>query len=179
MNLLFSLKKVHLSESVPWLHLRSKSLFLRIHRYSRGIYHNTRAVFPRRHRRQSDHLYPLSSHKSFRQILLLVLSFETSPFIFSHDIHFLIDNLSSIKYTYGKYAVIGDHDYLKEETLKNIYIQSGFTLLDNSYSIIKNSQNKELFIGGINSYTYDSADINKVIEDYIKDIQLKYQESAN
>ena len=29
----------------------------------------------------------------------------------------------------------------KEETAKNIYIQSNFTLLNNSYSIIKNERN--------------------------------------
>lgn len=93
----------------------------------------------------------------------------------SNDISFLIDSLSSIKSTYGKYAIIGDHDYLKEETLKNIYIQSGFTLLDNSYSIIKNSQNKEIFIGGVNSYTYDNADINKVTEYFSDHEDISYK----
>lgn len=82
----------------------------------------------------------------------------------SNDIIFLIEQLSLIKPAYGCYAVLGDHDYLMEETIKNIYIQSNFTLLDNSYSVIKNEANKEIFVGGVNSYTYDVADIDKTMK---------------
>jgi len=82
----------------------------------------------------------------------------------SNDIIFLIEELSLLKPTYGCYAILGDHDYLKEETIKNIYIQSNFTLLNNSYSIVKNEDNKEIFVGGVNSYTYDSADIDKTMD---------------
>lgn len=93
----------------------------------------------------------------------------------SNDINFLIEELSKIESKYGNYAVLGDHDYLKEETIKNIYIQSNFTLLNNSYSIIKNESNQELFVGGINSYTYDSADIDKIMEYFKENRDISYK----
>ena len=40
----------------------------------------------------------------------------------SNDINFLIEELSNIDSKYGNFAVLGDHDYLKEETIKNIYM---------------------------------------------------------
>ena len=49
----------------------------------------------------------------------------------------LIELLKSINSKYGKYAVIGNHDYVKEEgLLQNIFDSSSFTLLQNSYDII-------------------------------------------
>ena len=79
------------------------------------------------------------------------------------DIDFLINQLSRIESTYGNFAILGDKDYLKADTLKNIYIQSNFTLLDNSYSIIHNEENDQIFIGGISTYNYDEADIDKTM----------------
>lgn len=80
------------------------------------------------------------------------------------DISFLIKELSKIETTYGCYSIIGDNDYLKEDEIKNIYLQSNFTLLDNDYSIIKNPNNKSIIISGISSYTYDEADTTKIDE---------------
>lgn len=81
----------------------------------------------------------------------------------------LINELSSIKTKYGKYAVLGNHDYVKDiEIFKDIYSNSNFTLLQNSYDIIYSSNNDKLFIGGVDNYSYNEADINKVME-YFKD----------
>ena len=85
----------------------------------------------------------------------------------SHDIKFLIKEFSIIKSKYGVYAILGDNDYLKTDTVKNIYIQSNVTLLDNSYSVVYNENNSTIFIGGVSSYNYDEADIDKVM-DYFK-----------
>ena len=93
----------------------------------------------------------------------------------SDDINFLIEQLSRIHSKYGNFAVMGDHDYLKEETIKNIYIQSNFTLLDNSYSIIKNEENQSLFVGGVNSYSYDSADIGEVMKYFDDHEDISYK----
>ena len=93
----------------------------------------------------------------------------------SNDINFLIEELSNIDSKYGNFAVLGDHDYLKEETIKNIYIQSNFNLLNNSYSIIKNENNKEIFVGGVNSYTYDSADIDNVMKYFDNNSDISYK----
>ena len=81
----------------------------------------------------------------------------------SHDIKFLIKELSKLESTYGNFAILGDNDYLKTDTIKNIYIQSNFTLLENNYSVIYNEENKQIFIGGISSANYDEANIDKTM----------------
>lgn len=93
----------------------------------------------------------------------------------AEDIRFLIEQLSSIESVYGNYAILGDHDYFTEETLKNIYIQSNFTLLNNSYSIIKNAENQEIFIGGVGSYTYDSANVGTIMEYFENHSDISYK----
>lgn len=108
------------------------------------------------------------------------------------DIQFLIKKLTAIEAKYGKFAIVGDHDYLKTETIRNIYIQSNFSLLENGYSIIHNENNEKIFIGGVSSSLYEEADIDQVMSyfqtnenidfkiimvhegDYIKEILRKY-----
>ena len=80
----------------------------------------------------------------------------------------LISLLSQINAKYTKYAIIGNHDYVKdEEELKEIYESSNFILLQNEYDIITNNNDK-LFIGGLDTYSFKKADIDKVME-YFKD----------
>ena len=59
--------------------------------------------------------------------------------------------------------------------IKNIYIQSNFTLLDNDYSIIYNESNEKIFIGGVSSYTYEKADINKTMEYFNNNADISYK----
>ena len=92
----------------------------------------------------------------------------------SKDTEFLISELSKLESKYGKYAVIGDNDYLKEDEIKNIYIQSNFTLLNNSYTIIKNENNKSILLAGTNSYINKEANINKITKD-IKEENIEYK----
>lgn len=91
------------------------------------------------------------------------------------DINFLIEELSKLKSTYGNYAIIGDNDYKKIDTLKNIYIQSNFTLLENTYTIIHNQNNDKIFIGGLSSYTYDKADINTTMNYFTSNENINYK----
>ena len=66
----------------------------------------------------------------------------------------LIEELNNIKSKYGKYAIIGNHDHVKDiDLLKDIYTNSGFTLLQNSYDIIYGKDNDKLFIGGVDTYS--------------------------
>lgn len=58
----------------------------------------------------------------------------------------LIKYLSDINSTYGKYAIIGNHDYFNEE-FQNIIINSNFTYLNNSYDIIYKEDNSILIYG--------------------------------
>ena len=82
----------------------------------------------------------------------------------NNNTKFLIKELSQIKSTYGNYAIIGDND--KDiDTIKNIYIQSNFKLLNNEKSIIYNNKNEKISILGINSLSYNKDNINKLIND--------------
>lgn len=76
------------------------------------------------------------------------------------DINFLIEQLSSIKTKYGIFAVMGDNDYSNEEVVNNIYIQSDVTLLKNTSTIIYNENNEKIYIGGLDSFNKNKADIN-------------------
>lgn len=88
----------------------------------------------------------------------------------------LINGLSSIKAKYGKYAVLGNHDYVKNiEIFKDIYSNSNFNLLQNSYDIIYSSNNNKLFIGGVDNYSYNEADINKVMEYFNDNSDISYK----
>ena len=87
------------------------------------------------------------------------------------DINFLIEELSSIKSKYGSYAVLGDNDYSNIEVVNNIYIQSNFNLLNNSSSVIYNENNDRIYIGGMESYIKDKANIN-LLDEY-QDISYK------
>lgn len=88
----------------------------------------------------------------------------------------LINLLSNINTKYGKYAVIGNHDYIKgEEELIDIYSQSDFTLLQNSYDIIYRDNSDKLFIGGVDTYSYDKADIDKVMEYFADNEDISYK----
>lgn len=81
----------------------------------------------------------------------------------------LITLLKSINSKYGKYTIIGNHDYIKDkEEIETIYNESNFILLQNTYDIIYNSENEKIFLGGLDTYSYDKADIDKVM-DYFKD----------
>lgn len=81
----------------------------------------------------------------------------------------LITLLKSIKSKYGKYTIIGNHDYIKDkEEIETIYNESNFILLQNTSDIIYSSQNEKIFIGGLDTYSYDKANIDKVM-DYFKE----------
>lgn len=76
----------------------------------------------------------------------------------------LINYLKSINSTYGKYAVIGNHDYDNHlELVKEIYSLSDFNLLENSYDIIYNDDNDKIFIGGLNTVSFNLADIDSTM----------------
>ena len=88
----------------------------------------------------------------------------------------LINELSNIKSKYGKYTIIGNHDYKKdEELIKEIYLSSDFILLQNSYDIIYGNKNDKIFIGGTDTYSFDKADISKVMEYFDNNEDINYK----
>ncbi|MGN1311662.1 MAG: metallophosphoesterase, partial [Bacilli bacterium] len=88
----------------------------------------------------------------------------------------LIEELSSIKAKYGKYSIIGNHDYINNSDILNeIYTNSNFILLQNSYDIIYGKNNDKLFIGGLDTYSYNKADIDKVMNYFNDNENINYK----
>ena len=88
----------------------------------------------------------------------------------------LIEEFKKIKCKYNKYAIIGNHDYVKdEEMLKDIYESSNFILLKNSYDIIYGQGNDKIFIGGLDTYSYDKADIDEVMSYFNDNDDISYK----
>lgn len=88
----------------------------------------------------------------------------------------LIEELNNIKSKYGKYAIIGNHDHVKDiDLLKDIYTNSGFILLQNSYDIIYGKDNDKLFIGGVDTYSYNESDIDKVMNYFTDNEDISYK----
>lgn len=79
------------------------------------------------------------------------------------DITYLKEALSKINAKYGKYSVIGNHDYsIDIEVLRSIYKESNFNLLENSYDIIYGKNNNKLYIGGISTGAFSDTVLNKM-----------------
>ena len=89
------------------------------------------------------------------------------------DLTLLLNNINS---KYGKYAIIGNHDYVRDDDILNdIYNNSSFTLLKNSYDVIYGDNNDKLFIGGVDTYSYDKADIDKTMEYFEDNEDIDYK----
>ena len=101
---------------------------------------------------------------------------DKDSIITNADEEFLISKLSKINAKYGKYAVIGNHDYIFDNNiLQNIYTKSDFILLDNSYDIIYNENNDNIFIGGLANVSYKKADIDKTMEYFNNNDDINYK----
>ena len=77
----------------------------------------------------------------------------------------LSKSLSNINSKYGKYAVMGNHDYYKDkDKIIDIYTNSNFKYLDNNNDLIYSKENEVIFIGGINTLSYNMDDLDKTME---------------
>jgi hypothetical protein len=91
------------------------------------------------------------------------------------DKEYLIKVLSALESNYGKYAILGDNDYNDLATVKDIYLNSGFTVLDNDYDIIYNDQNEAIFIGGISSSIEKEADCEAIMNYFNNNADIDYK----
>lgn len=94
----------------------------------------------------------------------------------SQDYDELTNVLKEINAKYGKYAILGNHDYEKDkDSVIKIYEDSLFTYLDNSHDIIYSKNNQKIFIGGTNTKTYDKTDLKETMENNDKDNSIDYK----
>ncbi len=91
------------------------------------------------------------------------------------DFNDLANMLMKINSKYGKYAVIGNHDYEKKEKVKDVYDGSNFKLLENTHDLIYNEDNEKIFIGGVDNVTYNEDDISKTLSPLKEDNDIAYR----
>lgn len=89
------------------------------------------------------------------------------------DINFLIKELSKIETKYGSYAILGDQDINNREIVNNIYIQSNFTLLENTSTIIQNEQNDKILLIGLTNSKNEQSNIKEIIKPTSNNISYK------
>ena len=92
---------------------------------------------------------------------------DTDKILTEDDKNFLIESLSNINSTYGKYAIYGNHDIANNsENITDIYNKSDFKILDNNYDVIYSKNNDKIFIGGLNSVNHRLENIDEVMSYY-------------
>jgi len=92
------------------------------------------------------------------------------------DYNKLTSVLRKINAKFGKYAVLGNHDYDKDmDDIISIYDNSDFKYLDNEYDLIYNKLNEEIFIGGINTVSYNMDDVPKTLEYINEHNEIEYK----
>lgn len=90
---------------------------------------------------------------------------DRDAIISDNDYDELANVLGNIKSKYGKYAVIGNHDYEKDKDgVIKVFHKADFKYLENSYEIIYNKENEKIFIGGLGNVTHNQEDISKMME---------------
>jgi len=93
------------------------------------------------------------------------------------DIEYLKEILNNINGKYGKYAVLGNHDYsIDIDKMREIYKDSDFNLLENNYDIIYSKNNQKLYIGGISTGAFnDSTETQLLPEENMYKILLLHE----
>ncbi len=89
-----------------------------------------------------------------------------------NDLSIIIKYLKNINSTYGKYAVIGNHDYYNTN-YKNIIYDSGFILLNNNYDIIYNEKNESIGIYGFDDILYGTPTLDLLNDEKYKNTNYK------
>ena len=91
------------------------------------------------------------------------------------DYSFLTEVFSNIDAKYGKFAILGNHDYNDMDKVIKLFNDSDFTYLENSYEIIYNENNEKIFIGGIGNVSYGLDDIDKTMEYFNNGDDIDYK----
>lgn len=92
-----------------------------------------------------------------------------------NDFNFLTEEFNKINATYGKYAVLGNHDYKEKEKVEEVFNKSNFLYLENDHDVIYDKEKNKIFIGGIGNVTYKLNDVDKTLEQIEKDTTYNYK----
>ena len=88
---------------------------------------------------------------------------DDDSLITKDDLKYLTETLKNINSKYGKYAVLGNHDYsIDIKDIRNIYINANFKLLENEYDIIYSKNNNKIYIGGISTGEFNENTLQKL-----------------
>ena len=93
----------------------------------------------------------------------------------SEDYNYLTEAFREINAKYGKYAVLGNHDYHQYDNVLKVFTDSGFKYLENSYDIIYNKNNEKIFIGGVGNVSYNLDDVDKMMEFFNNENDVNYK----
>lgn len=91
------------------------------------------------------------------------------------DFKYLTNSFSKIEAKYGKYAVLGNHDYGEKDKITQVFNDSDFKYLDNSYDIIYNQYNEKIFVGGIGNVSYNLDDVDKTMEYFNSNNDIEFR----
>lgn len=87
----------------------------------------------------------------------------------------LVNELSRIETTIGKYAIDGNHDH-KYNKWEDLIVESGFVNLNDSYDEIFNNDNNSIFLAGVSNNTYTEKNIKdktELIFEYVNNEKFK------
>lgn len=91
------------------------------------------------------------------------------------DYQYLTNVFRKINAKYGKYAILGNHDYDDYDKVVKVFDDSDFKYLENSYEIIYNKDNEKIFIGGIGNVSYGLDDIDETMEYFNSNDDIDYK----
>lgn len=91
------------------------------------------------------------------------------------DFEYLTDAFSKINAKYGKYAVLGNHDHSKMDEVIDVFNNSGFKYLENSYDIIYSQDSEKIFIGGLGNVSYNLDNLDKTMEYFNSNNDINYK----
>ena len=95
--------------------------------------------------------------------------------IMDSDYDYLTSAFSKIKSKYGKFAILGNHEYDEMDKVIKVFNNSDFKYLENDYEIIYNEKNEKIFIGGIGNVSYNLDDIDKTMEYFNSNSDIDYK----
>lgn len=95
--------------------------------------------------------------------------------ITDNDYEYLTEAFSKIKSKYGKYAILGNHDYNEMDKVIKVFDDSDFKYLENSYDIIYNLNNEKIFVGGIGNVSYNLDNVDETMEYFNSNDDIDYK----